>query len=173
LKNWRPITLLNVDYKIASKVIAKRIEPILPSLIHLDQTGFMKGRYIGENIRLIANVMEQRKKFNGSGVLLSLDFQKAFDTLEWSCIHHVLKLYNFGDSLRNWVKIFYTDMESAVLNNGYATNWIKPSTGVRQGCPLSPYLFILSASSAVKGISIFEREIKIINIDINIINKLI
>ena len=133
----------------------------------------MKGRYIGENIRLIANVMEQRKKFNGSGVLLSLDFQKAFDTLEWSCIHHVLKLYNFGDSLRNWVKIFYTDMESAVLNNGYATNWIKPSTGVRQGCPLSPYLFILSASSAVKGISIFEREIKIINIDINIINKLI
>ena len=170
LKNWRPITLLNVDYKIASKAIAKRIEPILPSLIHPDQTGFVKGRYIGENIRLIADVMEQTRKLNLSGILLSLDFQKAFDTLEWSCIHHVLKLYNFGDSLRNWVKVFYTDIESAILNNGYATNWIKPSTGVRQGCPLSPYLFILAAelmsmkirqSSAVKGILIFEREIKI------------
>ena len=170
LKNWRPITLLNVDYKIASKAVAKQIEPMLPSLIHLDQTGFVKGRYIGKNIRLIAYVMEQTRKLNLSGILLSLDFQKAFDTLEWSCIHHVLKLYNFGDSLRNWAKVFYTDLESAILNNGYATNWIQPSTGVRQGCPLSPYQFILAAelmsmkirqSSAVKGISIFEREIKI------------
>ena len=70
---------------------------MLPSLIHPDQTGFVKGRYIGENIRLIADVMEQTRKLNLSGILPSLDFQKAFDTLEWSCIHHVLKLYNFGD----------------------------------------------------------------------------
>ena len=90
LKNWRPVTLLNVDYKIACKAIAKRIEPILPLLIHADQTGFVKGRYIGENIRLIADGMEQlARKLNRSGVLLSLDFQKAFDTLEWSCIHHI------------------------------------------------------------------------------------
>jgi len=122
------------------------------------------------SITLTADVMKQTKKQNCSGILLSLDFQKFFDTLEWSCIHHVLKLYNFGDSLRNWVKVFDTDIESVVLNNDYTTNWIKPSTRVRQGCPLSPYLFILAAelmsmkicqSSAVKGISIFEREIKI------------
>jgi len=110
--------------------------------------------------------MEQTRKLNRSGILLSLDFKKAFDTLEWSsCIHHVLKLYNFGDSIRNWVKVFYIDIESAVLNNGYATNWIKPSTGVRQGCSLSLYLFTLAAeftsmnirqSSVVKEISIFE-----------------
>ena len=104
----------------------------------------MKGRYISENIRLIVDVMEKTRKLNRSGILLSLDFQKAFDTLEWSCIHHVLKLYNFGHSLRNCVKVFYTDIESAVLNNDYATNWIKPSTGIRQGCPLSPYLLILA-----------------------------
>ena len=118
----------------------------------------------------MADVMEQTRKLNLSGILLSLDFQKAFDTLEWSCIHHVFKLYNFGESLRNWVKVFYTDIESTILNNGSATDWIKPSTGVRQGCQLSPYLFIPAAelmsmkirqSSAVKGISIFEREIKI------------
>ena len=61
LYNWRPITLLNVDYKIASKAIAKRIEPILNKLVHSDQTGFVKGRYIRENIRLISDIMEQTK----------------------------------------------------------------------------------------------------------------
>ena len=82
LENWRPITLLNVDYKIASKAIAKRIKPLLSFLIHPDQTGFVTDRYIGENIRLISDIMEKTKKLNCSGMLLSLDFRKAFDTLE-------------------------------------------------------------------------------------------
>ena len=137
--------------------------------MQVSQAGFVKSRYIGENIRLISNVMEQTKKLNCPGILLSLDFQKAFDTLELSYIHKVLQIYNFGDSLRNWIKVIYTDIESAILNNGYATIWIKPSTGVRR-CPLSPYLFILTAelmstkicqSSDFKGISMFGKEIKI------------
>ena len=127
LENWRPITLLNVDYKIASKAIA--IEPLLSFFIHPDQTGFVKDRYIGENIRLISDIMEQTKKLNCSGILLSLDFQKAFDTLEWSCISNVLKMFNFGDCLRTWIKVLYTKVESTVLNNGFATNWFKPSAG--------------------------------------------
>ena len=61
LSNWRPITLLNTDYKIASKGIAKRLEAVLPDLVHTDQTGFIKGRYIGENIRRINGVMEHAK----------------------------------------------------------------------------------------------------------------
>ena len=75
LKNWRPITgtLLNVDYKIASKAIARRIEPMLPHLIHADQTGFIKGRYIGENIRLIKDLMEQTNATKIPGVLLALE----------------------------------------------------------------------------------------------------
>ena len=81
LSNWRPITLLNLDYKIASKVIANRIERFLPRLIHPDQTGFVKGRYIGQNIRLINDIMEQTKLQNIPGILLLLDFRKASDTL--------------------------------------------------------------------------------------------
>ena len=80
----------------------------------------IKDRYIGENIRLISDIMEQTKKLNCSGILLSLDFQKAFDTLEWSCISNVLKMYNFGDCLRTWIKVLYTKVESTVLNNGFA-----------------------------------------------------
>ena len=79
------------------------------------------------------------------GILLSVDFRKAFDTLEWLCIHYALELYNFGDSMRKWVIDFYSEIESEVIKNGFATNWFKPTSGVRQGCPLSPYLFILTA----------------------------
>ena len=87
LKNWRPITLLNVDYKIASKALTKRIEATLPHLIHTDQTEFIKGRYIGENIRLISDLMEQTNIDKPQGYCSHIDFRKAFDTLEWPLIH--------------------------------------------------------------------------------------
>ena len=76
LQNWRPITLLNVDCKIATKAIAKRIEQYLPTLIHCDQTGFIKGRYIGENIRLIEDVMEHTNLHTWNFSITG--FQKSF-----------------------------------------------------------------------------------------------
>ena len=170
LPNWRPITLLNIDYKIASKAIAERLEAVLPTIVHIDQTGLIKGRYIGENIRLINDVMEHAKIENKEGILTSLDFKKTFDSLEWPLIHKTLEMFNFGDSLMRWVTLFYSNIESAVINNGYATKWFKPSKGVRQGCALSPYLFILSAeilSNKIRqktdttGISIFGKVVKI------------
>ena len=121
LKNWRPITLLNVDYKIALKAIARRIEPMLPHLIHADQIGFIKERYIGENIRLINDLMEQTNATKIPGLLLALDFRKAF---EWTLIQYALQKFNFGEGIRRWVEIFYNDVESTILNNGFATNWI-------------------------------------------------
>lgn len=170
LSNWRPITLLNLDYKIVSKVIAKRIEKVLPQIIHSDQTGFVKGRYIGQNIRLINDILEQTKLQNIPGILLLLDFQKAFDTIEWSYIQNTLDLLNFGQSIKRWISTFYTNPESAVLNNGFSTNYFQLSRGVRQGCPLSPYLFILGVEilackirqdKEIQGIKIFNSEVKI------------
>ena len=116
LQNWRPITLLNVNYKIPSKAIAKRTEPTLTKLVHPDQTNFIRRRRIRENIRLISNVMEGTKK-NSTGVLISVDFQKVSDALEWSCIQAVLKADNFCEGVLKWIHVFYTDMESAVVDN--------------------------------------------------------
>ena len=104
------------------------------------------------------------------GILVSLDFKKAFDTLEWQFIKTILELFNFGENVKKWVKIFYADIKSAVMNNGFATNWFKPTWGVRQGCLLSPYLFIpgaellsnrLCQTVEIKGISLFGNEVKI------------
>ena len=170
LSNWRPITLLNVDYKIASKAIATRIEKVLPLLINSNQTGFVKGRYIGENIRLINDMLEQTKAQDIPGILLLLDFRKAFDTVEWGFIQNTLDLFNFGSNIKQWVRTFYNNTESSVLHNGYTTNYFKLSRGVRQGCPLSPYLFILGAEILaarvrlernIEGITILNTEHKI------------
>ena len=76
LSNWRPITLLNVDYKILAKIIANRIKPVLPKLIHPDQTGFIKERFIGQNIRLLNDLMEYTDEQKIPGILLFIDFDK-------------------------------------------------------------------------------------------------
>ena len=100
LKNWRPVTLLNVHYKIATKTIALRIEKVLPHLINPTQTGYVKGRFIGESIRLILDIMEYTKHKDIPGVAVFLDFEKAFDSLEWNYFQQCLEATNFGPHLR-------------------------------------------------------------------------
>ena len=143
LKNWRPITLLNRDYKIASKCIASRIQKFLSRLIDNDQTGFLKNKFIGENIRLGDSVINYANIKQIPGLLLFIDFEKAFDSLEWSFIEKTLNYYNFGSSLVAWIKLFYTDISSCVQNNGWIFDFLSLSHGVRQGCPLSPYLYFV------------------------------
>ena len=84
LKNWRPISLLNIDYKIASKVIAQRLTKHLDKIIHPNQTGFVKGRNISENTRTLLDILDYLKQTNKPGILINIDFEKAFDSIEWA-----------------------------------------------------------------------------------------
>ena len=138
-----PVTLLNVDYKILARCIAKRIEPFLPKLIHSDQTGFMKDRFIGQNVRLLNDLMEYTDVKKISGIFLFIDFEKAFDSIEWNFIKRSLELFNLGPFLTRCFLILYNNSEGAVMHAGYMTDYFTVSRGVRQGCPLSPFLFIL------------------------------
>ena len=106
-----------IDGKIAAKAVANRLKKVLPDLISCDQTGFMKGRFIGENIRLIDYVIRFTKEKNIPGLLLFLDFEKAFDTIEWPFIINSLQYFGFGPSVVNWVKCLYSNIESCFLNN--------------------------------------------------------
>ena len=91
LKNWRPITLQNCDYKIVTKSIASRMRKVLPRIIDHDQTGFLKNRFIGENIRLLDSIMTYANTEQLPGLLLFVDFEKAFDSVEWNFIEKTLK----------------------------------------------------------------------------------
>ncbi len=82
LKNWRPVSLLNVDYKITTKTIAMRLEKILPNIIHPGQSGYVKGKFIGESIRLIADTMHFTKQKDIPGNAVFLDFEKVFNSIE-------------------------------------------------------------------------------------------
>ena len=146
LENWRPISLVNVDVKIASKVIAHRIKKILPDLIHYNQTAYVNNRYIGDTVRSLMDIMNYTKEKNIPGLFLFLDFKKAFDSLEWNYLLATLEIFNFGPDLLNWIKMFYKNISSCVINEGLASTQFKLSRGVRQGDPLSPYLLIYPGS---------------------------
>ena len=165
IKNWRPVTLLNTVYKIGSGVTANRIKPLLPLLIKSDQTGFIKGRYIGENIRLIYDILHYTEENNIPGILLLIDFEKAFDSLSWSFIDKTLNLFNFGPSIQKWFNVFYKDAKSTVSQCGFLSDFFKVERGCRQGDPLSCYISILCAeilsikirsNPKIKGIKVVD-----------------
>ena len=108
--------LLNVDSKVAAKAIAKRIEAVLLNLIHPDQTGFVKGRYIGENIRLISDLLDLTNKHQIPGILVALDFRQAFDSLEWPFIMETLNSFNFGTGIKQWISTFYTNVTMILIS---------------------------------------------------------
>ena len=164
MKNWRPISLLNTTYKLASSCIAERIKLVLPQIINSDQTGFIPGRFIGENTRLIYDILFHTELNDLPGLLLLIDFEKAFDSVSWNFIEDVLDFFNFGPSIKQWVRTFYKNISSAVSQNCFLSEFFEIQRGCRQGDPLSPYIFLLCAE--ILGILIRKnKDIKGIKID--------
>ena len=170
LKNWRPLTLLNCSYKFLSSMIADHLKSVLEILISPDQTGFISNRFIGENKRLLYDTITYCNNENVSGLLVVVDYAKAFDTIEWTFIDQCLHLFNFGDVITKWVQILRLNSISRVEQNGHFTQNIEFSRGCRQGDPISPYIFVLCAEilshvirekSDIKGIKVFDTEVKL------------
>ena len=169
LKNWRPISLLNVVYKLAFTVIANRvwIKLFVKNRKVLFQVGLL-----GENIRIIYDILFEAKNQDLPGLILSIDFEKAFDTVSWSftCIERVLKYFNFGSSIISWINLFQKGSESCIIQNVFISDFFKFKRGCRQGDPMSPYIFILCAEvlgemikkeKNIKGIKINDKEYKL------------
>ena len=168
VKNWRPIILLNTEYKIISKVIANWIKGMLNELINIDQTGFVKGWLISENLRKILDVIHLADRNDLSGLLICIDFAKAFDNVEYGAVRAVLRWFNFGPNLIQWIDILFKGFTFSTYSNGYFSNPIQVTKGLFQGNPIAPYLFVLvievlatmlRKNGKIKGLKIGNEEL--------------
>ena len=166
VKNWRPISFLNVDTKILSKALAAKLKPVLPSIISSNQTTYVEKRCISESGRLISDIIEICEKENIPAYLVTMDLEKAFDSLNHDFLICVLKKIGFGDNFTTWIKILLNDQQSCVLNGGLTTQYFKLERGARQGDPISAYLFIIALEvlfiliknkDNIKGIDLYDH----------------
>ena len=142
--NWRPISLLNVDVKILSKTLASRLKEVLSKIICSNQTAYVKDRFIGEGGRLISDILEMTDELKVAGILLTIDFQKAFDSLNHNFIIESCMKFGIPENMINWIKILLKNQESCVINGGTTTKYFTLERGARQGDPIAAYLFIIA-----------------------------
>ena len=147
LKNWRPITLLTTDYKILTKALANRLQRVLPSIIHTDQTASVRGRTINDNSRLLHDVISYANEINVPLAVINVDQMKAFDRVSHAFLFKTLQKFGFGPNFIQWIRLIYNSVSSSVKTNGWLSAFIQLERGLRQGCPLSMPLYVLTAET--------------------------
>ncbi len=171
IKNWRPITLLNVDYKVFAHIIKSRFLRAIPTVISKAQAGFQHGKSTCDNLILMCLTMEHfDNNLEDQGLVMQVDLEKAFDSVGHRFLFTVLKKMGFGDYIIKLVKIAFTGCMSYINVNGYLSSPIYLLRGLHQGSPLSPILFLLIAQVLTKNL---ENNSSIHGLNINGVNILL
>uniref|UniRef100_A0A670IVT3 Reverse transcriptase domain-containing protein n=1 Tax=Podarcis muralis TaxID=64176 RepID=A0A670IVT3_PODMU len=171
ISNYRPISLLNNDYKIFTGIMANRFKKYLNRVIHKDQAGFLPGRQIKENVRHVINIIEYLDlKVDTPAALIFIDAEKAFDNVSWEFLIKCMERAGIRGPFLEGIRAIYSNQRAKLIVNGNLTNSFKITKGTRQGCPLSPLLFIMvlevilnkiRGTSGIRGIKIGKKEYKV------------
>ncbi|KAL3833012.1 hypothetical protein ACJIZ3_007748 [Penstemon smallii] len=142
---FRPISLCNVSYKVISKIIANRLKPLLQKIVSPNQMAFVHGRNINENSIISQEIMHYMHTRKGKKGFLALkvDLSKAYDRVEWKLLLHILEKVGVCSKFTNWIAQCIMTCSYSFLINGVPFGFVRPGRGIRQGDPLSPYLFII------------------------------
>ncbi|KAL1267682.1 hypothetical protein QQF64_033045 [Cirrhinus molitorella] len=142
--NWRGISLLSIPSKVFCRVLLNRIEPAIDTRLRQEQAGFRKGRGCMDQIFTLRNILEQCLEWNTPLYINFVDFKKAFDSVHRSTLWKILHHYGIPPKIIAIIQTFYEKFECSVLMNNTLTEWFSVQSGVRQGCIISPILFLLT-----------------------------
>ena len=145
LTNYRPISVLTSAYKVIAKTMANRTQKYLPLWIRKTQTGFVRDRQILDNVFLAYEAMEWATESKQDLVVLFLDFEKAYDRINWTFLQETMRTQGFSEEWISWTSSLYKGAHTSVLVNGQPGPEFEMERGVRQGCPLAPYLYLFVA----------------------------
>ena len=166
LKSWHPLTMLNTDYKLLAKILAERMKNVLPTIISEEQTGFMAGRDICENLRKTMETIEFANHKNKAGIIISIDFEKCFDRVSHKSVLAALCFFGFGNHYVDWVSVFFKNFTICTQNFGFISDLFDKKKSVNQGCPISPHCYLaigqlialkIKESRQIKGYKISDQ----------------
>ena len=149
ISNWRPLTLLETLYKILSSTLAARLKPVLDNLLGHEQKAYVPGRFIAECTRNTYDIFDHAKNNNLPGMILLVDFEKAFDSVSFEFILTSLDIFGFGENFKSWITILLgmeegKNFNAVTVTNGNISTPFPIQRGCRQGDPISGYLFIIA-----------------------------